>query len=266
MRSAVRAVALVCLAAACASNRLLEVPAQSGITRPAPATGEDVLRRMHETHVSTWYRTLTFTQKTAFADGRVETWYHAMALPGRLRIDVAPVRSGVTRILRNDSMYAFQRGTRERAVPLTHPLLVLGFDVFADSIERTVDRVRGFRIDLSKLDQGTWQGRPAWIIGAQAGDSSSPQIWIDTERLVFVRLIERRAAEPESGESALVETQFNRYQRLAGGWIAPEVVFKVNGALRLTETYGDIRADVALDPRTFDVDEYRTPEWLRGVD
>ena len=250
-------------AAACRTHRGPEAPAPAGIERVTIRNGEDVLRRMHQVYAGIWYRTLTFTQRTAFADGRVETWYHAMALPGRLRIDVAPVSAGNTRILRHDSVYAFQRGHRERATPLVHPLLVLGFDVYADSVERTIDKVRGFGIDLARLDQGSWLGRPVWIIGAQAGDSTSPQVWIDSERLVFLRLIERRPTEAGSGDDAIIDTRFNRYQRLAGGWIAPEVEFRVNGAVRLTETYVDIRADEPLDPRAFEVDEYRWPEWLQ---
>lgn len=253
----------VLLAGGCASNRTVEVPAQSGMSRPAPVTGEDVLRRMHEAHAGTWYRTLTFRQTTAFADGRVETWYEAMAIPGRLRIDVLPIANGDASIFRNDTLYRFQRGQRERSTAFVHPLLVLGFDVYGAPPETTVERVRALRVDLSKLSQGTWQGRPAWIIGAEPGDSTSTQAWIDIERLVFVRLIERRAGS-DSAEPSVIETQFNRYQRLAGGWIAPEVVFRVDGALRLTETYSDLRADVALDARLFDADEYRRPGWIES--
>lgn len=263
IRARLGLVALVLLAGGCASNRTVDVPAQSGMSRPAPVSGEDVLRRMHEAHAGTWYRTLTFRQTTAFADGRVETWYEAMAIPGRLRIDVLPIASGETSIFRNDTLYRFQRGQRERSAPFVHPLLVLGFDVYGAPPEATIERVRALRVDLSKLSQGTWQGRPAWIIGAEPGDSTVTQVWIDIERLVFVRLIERRAGS-DSADPSVIETQFNRYQRLAGGWIAPEVVFRVDGALRLMETYSDLRADVALDVRLFDADEYRRPGWIES--
>ena len=256
--------AALLVAAACASNRTVEVPAQSGLSRPAPATGEDVLRRMHEAHAGTWYRTLTFRQQTAFADGRVETWYHAMAIPGRLRIDVAPLARGEARIFRNDTLYRFLNGKRERSAPFVHPLLVLGFDVYGASPEATIERLRSTRVDLSRLSQATWQGRPVWVIGAAAGDTTTTQIWIDIERLVFVRMIERRPGTTDADRPELVETRFNGYQRLGGGWIAPEVVFRVNGELRLTETYADIRADVPLDARLFDADEYRRPGWIES--
>jgi hypothetical protein len=47
---------------------------------------------MHDRYNSIWYDTLTFVQKctTYNTDGttRVETWYEAALLPGKLRIDI----------------------------------------------------------------------------------------------------------------------------------------------------------------------------------
>ena len=61
-------------------------------------SGEDLLRAMHERYKDTWYRTLTFTQKstTYKADGTssAETWYEAASIPGKLRIDIGPPTSG----------------------------------------------------------------------------------------------------------------------------------------------------------------------------
>src|ERR1700730_8168409 len=54
--------------------------------------GEDVLRAMHERYAKTWYKTLTFSQKstTYNADGtsKVDMWHEAVALPAKLRIDI----------------------------------------------------------------------------------------------------------------------------------------------------------------------------------
>ena len=219
---------------------------------------------MHDEYATTWYRTLTFTQTATFADGRTETWFEALEVPGRLRIDVAPADGGNATIFRNDSVYAFVGGKRERSARMVHPLLLLGFDIYRAPLEETVAKVRGLGIDLSKLRTETWQGRPVWIVGADVGDSVSTQFWVDAERLVFVRMLDRRSPgdQPES-PPAWIDTRFNRYQRLGGGWIAPEVLFYVNGRPRLREVYADIRADVELPPRLFEVDEYTAPEWVR---
>ena len=258
------AVAIV-LAVGCSQGGPPTPPVPAGAQRAAPTDGEDLLRRMHQEYSTTWYTTLTFVQTATFADGRTETWYEAVQLPGRLRIDTAPVTGGNATIFRSDSVYAFAGGKRERSAAFVHPLLVLGFDVYRAPIEETIAKVRGLRIDLSKLHTTTWQGRPVWVAGANEGDSVSTQFWVDVERLVFVRMLERRVPSgglPESAP-AWIDTRFNGYQRLGGGWIAPEVLFYVNGRPRLREVYADIRADVELPPNLFDVEEYVAPVWVR---
>ena len=77
---------------------LVESPA------PKPKNGEELIARMREHYAGKWYRTLTFTQKTTLLDGKVETWYEALELPGKLRIDVAPLDSMKTILFRNESV------------------------------------------------------------------------------------------------------------------------------------------------------------------
>jgi hypothetical protein len=55
--------------------------------------------------------------------------------------------------------------------------------------------------------------------------------------------------------------QFNKYQKLGGGWIAPEVIFMVDGKVVTTEKYSEMRADVELDPKLFDPQFWTTVHW-----
>ena len=61
-------------------------------------SGDALLRAMHDRYQATWYKTLTFTQKstTYKPDGTssAETWYEAAMLPGKLRIDIGPASDG----------------------------------------------------------------------------------------------------------------------------------------------------------------------------
>ncbi|HZZ17704.1 MAG TPA: hypothetical protein VFE08_17295, partial [Candidatus Sulfotelmatobacter sp.] len=47
-------------------------------------SGQDLLRAMHDRYAKSWYKTLTFTQKstTYHPDGtsKVETWHEALSL------------------------------------------------------------------------------------------------------------------------------------------------------------------------------------------
>jgi len=229
--------------------------------RPALTNGEAVVRRMHEVHNRSWYRTLTFVQKTSFPDRPAQTWYEAAAFPGKLRIDIAPVDSANATMYVGDSIYAFRNGRRVAARPERNLLLTLGFDVYGQPPETTIRQLTEQDIDLSKMHQSSWQGRPVTIVGASAGDSTSNQFWVDTERMLFVRLIER--VPRQNNQTGRLDIEFNRYQRLGGGWIAPEVIIRMDGTEIMREEYSDMRADVELDPALFTTTGYTKPAWIR---
>ena len=85
----------------------LLVLATAAFLNPAPKTGEELIRDMHQKYAGKWYQTLTFKQTTTQQDGKVETWYEAARIPGYLRIDVMPLDSSKAIIFRNDSLYVF---------------------------------------------------------------------------------------------------------------------------------------------------------------
>jgi hypothetical protein len=217
---------------------------------------------MHDRYAGSWYRTLTFVQTTSFPDRPDETWYEAGMIPGRLRIDIAPIENGNAFMFVGDSVYVFRNGQLAGSAAERNLLLTLGFDVYGQPPETTAAHLREANIDLSVVRADTWQGRPVWVVGAAAGDTTSPQFWIEQERLLFVRLIEQQR-DPRAPDAppAIVDIEFNRYERLGGGWIAPEVVIRRNGALMMREVYRDMRADVELPPDLYDTKTYRAPAW-----
>jgi hypothetical protein len=242
---------LLCLAA---------IAAVSPSAAPAdpPKDGVEVITRMRERYLGKWYRTLTFVQKTTLPDGKVETWYEAAELPGKLRIDIAPLEGKNSLLFRNDTLYDFKGGKLAETKPLIHPLMVLGFDVYAQPLDRTLAQLRELGFDLSKVHEGEWQGRPAYVVGAVAGDSLTRQFWIDQERLYFVRMVEPGKKDP----AARVETQFNKYIPMGQGWLETEVRFMVNGETKMLEEYTEPKANVKLDPSIFDPSRWVAPGWV----
>jgi len=221
--------------------------------------GEDVIAQMHKKYAKKWYQTLTFVQKTTFfnPDGttRVQMWYEALSVPGKLRIDFDPLDKGNGAIFSDGMQHAFRDGKLARSQATVHPLLVLGFDVYGQAPEKTIGQLKELGIDLSVLHENTWQGRPVYVVGAKAGDLRSAQFWIDKKNLYFVRLI-----QPVGKDKANIqETQFNKYQKAkGGGWIAPEVIFMVDGKQTLLEEYSDIRTGIALDKNLFLPEQWMT--------
>jgi hypothetical protein len=234
-------------------------PSPHNTVPPAPKTGEEVLALMRQRYAGKWYRTLTFTQRTTLPDGKVETWYEALELPGKLRIDVAPLDSGKTLLFRNDSLYVFEQKKLKASQPLIHPLMVLGFDVYEAPLAETMRKLRDLKFDLSKVYQTKWRGRPTYVVGASPQDSTSPQFWIDAERLYFVRSL-----EPSKKDASVInETIFDKYIPLEGGWVELEVLFLANGKQQVKEEYSNPKANVKLDPSIFDPSTWKAPGWVR---
>jgi hypothetical protein len=232
-------------------------------TPAPPRDGAEVIQRMHARHAGTWYRTVTFVQKTSYPDGRTETWYEAASLPGRLRIDVAPVDSMNTILFREDSVYQYRRGAIAVREAMVHPLLVLGFDVYAQPPERTVAKLRTLGFDLSPVREESWQGRRHWVVGSVGADSLAREFWVDQERLVFTRLVQVAPRGPQApGRRTVAEIHFNRYQPLGGGWIAAEVVFLNNGEKVQMEEYTEIVADPVLPAALFEPAAWTRPAWV----
>jgi hypothetical protein len=220
-----------------------------------------LIRAAFERYNTTWYRSLTFVQQTIrFApDGKSDTavWYEAYSAPGRLRIDVAPLADHTMILFTSDSQYVFRHDTLTSAQRFIHPLLLLGFDLNFLPPDQTVARLEELGFDMKAVHDDTWLNRPVVVVGASRGDTASAQFWLDAERLVFVRLIMTVGGRHQ-------EVQFNRYQELAGGWIAPEVVALMDGRMVMKEIYSEMRTAVPFDVTFFDPSQWRTARHWRS--
>lgn len=231
------------------------IPAQVQVRTQSP--GARVIGGMHDAYAGTRFTTVAFVQRTIFPGGVVQTWYEAMDLPGKLRIDTSPDSMNAL-IFRNDSIYVFRGGQRVRAGALVHPLLLMLDDVYYLPPETTAARLTQLGVDLSNTHETTYDGRPTIVIGAAAGDTTSSQVWIDRERLYTVRMIQSSAG----GQGNVRETLMQGWTRQDGGWFESLVIQYNGGQLAVREKYRDIRVGVTHEPGLFDVDTYRPAAWI----
>lgn len=225
----------------------------------AQSVGETAIGAVHAHRNDKTYKTLTFVQETQFADGRSETWYESLKTPGLLRIDIAPGDTNARVLLfRNDSVY--QGGTK-RAIagrPYVHPLMVLFTDIATSDPQVTIAKVRQMGVDLSRSRADVFRGKPVTVIGAAVGDTTSTQFWIENERQLVVRLIER---ERRAG-AGTNDTQVLSFTRAGAGWVESEIVFYSAGKLTQRELYNDVRTDVPLDDAIFQPVLASVPQWI----
>jgi len=223
--------------------------------------GENLLRAMHDRYKDSWYQTLTFKQKstTYKPDGSssAEAWYEAASIPGKLRIDIGPPAAGKGYLFIDGDLIVIKDNKVTDTRHSVNMLLVLGFDVYRQDPQITTKIVREEGYDLSKIHEDTWEGKPAYVVGAVKGDLKSKQFWVEKNSLLFLREIEPARKDAEKTE----DIRFIHYRPLAGAWIAAGVEVYSEGRKVFSEDYSEIQANVKLDPDTFDAQKFATTHW-----
>lgn len=237
------------LGVACAGNQ------PEMVTTPMPTDGIAVLNRMHDAYIGKWFNTVTFVQQTIRTrpNGVVDTtlWYEALLSPDRLRIDYVDPKAGNGVLYTADSLYVVRAGKVTRTEASGNPFLPFVQGVYDQPIEATLRQIQPYKFDLSKIRTVTWQGRPTYVVGSQSpSDSTSPQFWVDQERLVVVRMIV--GLDPTSPE--VIDIRLEDYRPVAGGWLAVQVDIMQGGKVVQKEQYSDWRGNVEL-PADFFVAE-----------
>jgi outer membrane lipoprotein-sorting protein len=227
---------------------------------PLPAQqihdGQSLLTAMHHRYASSWYENVIFKENaiTLNSDGTTSTevWDEALVMPGKLRIDRGAHSAGNGFVFSDGTITRFKDGQPIGPTPFVHMLLVLGFDVYRQSVESTVAICKSQGYDLSQIHEDTWEGQPVYVVGAAKGDSQSKQFWVEKKRLLFVRLL----APDAQDSSKIADTRFRDYKKLAGGWLSERVEFYVDGKNTFNEDYFDVKANTKIDPALFDPARY----------
>ena len=230
----------------------LQGPGVEGMraTANAPRSATELVTRMHRAYEGRWFRTLVFVQRTIFTnpDGttREQTWYEALSAPSRLRIDVAPLDSGNGVLFTADSTYRIRRGELARADARPNPFLPFVAAPYTQAPSVTLAQIAREGYDTTRIHAAEWHGRPAYVVGAAAGDSTSPQFWVDRDRLVVVRMI-----PPTQGGQRL-DIHLDGWKRYGASWISTDIDIRADGQSVQREYYSDVAVDVDLDPALFD--------------
>jgi hypothetical protein len=264
-RATALAIASLAALAACGGRSPVQTPVPPAPARTTPnfVSGEGVVTAMHDRYAGKWYNTLTFRQKTSrlLTTGKwdVQTWYEAMKLPGRLRIDFDPVAAGNGVMYARDSQFVASNNRVIRGEPGINDLLLLGFDVYTSPPARSSSLLRRQGFDMSRVHMDTFEGRPMIVVGALQGDLRRKQFWVDADRMLFTRLIE--AAPRDSTQ--VQDIRFVSYEKRGDAWIAPRVEIYVSDKLIFAEDYTDVRTNNPLDESIFDPTPWRNPKhWM----
>ncbi|HYC51033.1 MAG TPA: hypothetical protein VEB19_07995 [Gemmatimonadaceae bacterium] len=259
----VTAVLCALMASGCSRGVVVGTSSPDPSRDPVVTSADQLLDAMHRRYSRTWYRNLTFVQKSTYLrpDGstsRVETWYEAGTLPGRLRIDLGEPSRGNGVLYRGDSAYSMQSGRIADRRISRNPLMILGFDVYAQAPSVTFDQLRAEKFDMTVMRRDTLDGKRVYVVGAGPGDYRTAQFWIEEDRLLFVRMIQTDA------RNRTQDVRFANYVQHAGGWVAETVRIFMDGKLFFLEEYQNVRVNVTLDENLFIPERWSTAtHWFK---
>lgn len=206
-----------------------------------------------------WHETLTFVQRTVFhrPDGSRDsaTWYEAVK-PGSLRIDIAPVDSGNGVLFAHGMRYTIRNHEVVASEPDINVLALLLTDMFFLDTDRSLVLFDSLGFDTTAAHLTEWEGVPTWVVGGSEEDFAANQFWLEADRLLPVRLVQRVGPQGR----AVLDVRIGAYEKLDRGWVETEVLIYLDGELRQEEHYSNVRSGRPLDPGLFDPERWRLAE------
>ncbi len=257
------AVAVFFAAAACSHA----VPPTPGRSAPeeAPAlkitSSRDLIREMHDRYADNWYRTLRFSQSNTFytqSGGEQKSrWVENLVVPGKLRIDFEPLRSKSGLLILNNKVTTFDNGKRVDTRRSIQAILTLTSDVYAIPAAITARRLDSLQINLAKFREDRLDKKRVYVIGGDKDDLESSQAWIDADKLILVRLIQRE----KRGDRVLVtDTRVGQYKDVEGYPVAHEFISLRDGKPFFREVYENVRVNEPIAPSVFDPSKWTSAQ------
>ena len=246
------------LAAGCGGRRSAPPATAAVPAAPVIKDGQSLVAAMREKHGAHWFKRLTFTQNNTLYSQRggqtTSQWRQQISVPGKLRIDYLPLsqRSGV--LFDGSRVHTFDNGRAIDAQPGVNAALLIAADLYVLPPERSTKLLDSLGFDLTKLRRDTWEGQPAFVVGAAAGDSTTSQFWIDSERLVALRIVQK---ERRGTRDIVTDVRLGKFAEFGGIPIATEVLQYRDGRLVFREQRVDIRVNDPIPDATFDAGKWK---------
>lgn len=205
---------------------------------------QEIVKKMYKAHAKDFRKSLSFVQQTGFYlnDSLVKKaiWYEALVYPDKLRIDIDSASSGNIIFFVNDSAYQFQKNKLRSKGYQQHDLLFVLGGMYSYPLDTVFQKLKAFGYNTDKTFETTWKGKKVVVVGTDKEETESNQFWIDKDKLVTVRILNNKNKQK-------TETLCEDYVKLGKGWCETTIKFYVNGKLRQSEKYTEIKENVKIN-------------------
>ena len=130
------------------------------------------------------------------------------------------------------------------------------FDLYKDlllfrSREVLSERLSDLGIDISVSSLGKYEGRPAFVVGAEYPDETLPQVWIDIRTFQPLRMLIPSSSAAYSTD--FLEIRYSQWQKIGKIWYPMRIEFIQDGATVREIEVNDYQVDPEFPPDVFDI-------------
>lgn len=205
---------------------------------------QDIVQQMYKTHAKDFRKSLSFVQQTEFYRNdsmvRKDIWYEVLVYPDKLRIDINDALSGNAIFYVNDSSYRFHNNVLKIKSYQPHDLLFVLGGMYSFNLDEVYKRLKKMGYNTDKYFETTWKGQKVIVVGTDKEETESNQFWVDKEKLVTVRILNNKDGQKS-------EVLCEDYIKLGNNWCETKIEFFINGKLRQTEKYTEIKDNINVD-------------------
>ncbi len=212
------------------------------------AHSQDIVTKMYTANAKDFRKSLSFVQQTEFYRNdsliRTATWHEVLVYPDKLRIDINDLSKGNSLFFVNDSFYNFQNSELKSKSYQPHELLFVLGGMYSFSLDEVFKRLTAIGYNTDKSFETTWNGKKAIVVGTDKEEAESNQFWVDKEKLVIVRILNNKDGQK-------TEIICSEYIKLGNNWCETKIEMYINGKLRQTEKYNNVKENITVDMEYF---------------
>ena len=114
------------------------------------------------------------------------------------------------------------------------------------------ERLSNLGVDVKVTSLGRFQGKPAYVLGAQYPDETSPQVWLDKKTFLPFRWI------ITSNATQNLEVLYLNWKKLNRTWYPMRIEFFSNGNLVREIRVQDIKVNPSFQADLFDIQQLKS--------
>lgn len=222
----------------------------SSLSAQSITSTDQFLTALHQKYKGRMPKTISFTQETTFFKADTisgkQTWYEYSEFPDNFRIVFGEPANRNTVIYARDTVYNIKAGKlSSKRYGRNNLMLTSGGWVYL-SKEEVLNRLTEDGYKTDKFHEDTWNGRKVYVIGADKGDTTSKQVWVDKEYFYAVRVFETFP------NGVAFEGHLSRQIKIGDAWIETHCEFFTKGKIFQMEDYREVKWNIPFEKDLFD--------------